>query len=346
MIKRISTISMLAALFGSAATAQAFDTPRADPALVVTASNTAANQLMFYDGSGTLLKSIPTQGQGGVAGNAGGIAVAHDRLAVVNFGSGDVSVFSRDGDGRFFHLEQVVQALASPVSVAFGNGHLYVLSTTTIESHAVGARGVDPVADGVAMLIKADGSAAQVGVIDRQLIATEKSNAIETVDLDGRGAVQGDATLVANIPVNVNAPFGLATRGADAYVTIAHANEVSLVRDDAVLTVTGSGTQSAPCWAALDGPYLFTANSPSKSVSRYVVYGRKIVQDAAVAAQFNGNPTDIAYDRGIAAVVDSNGSVSHVSVFKVDGNGNLSLSGVATIDGTATNGVAVIGFPN
>ncbi|GAA0703535.1 hypothetical protein GCM10009429_34270 [Dyella marensis] len=74
-------------------------------------------------------------------------------------------------------------------------------------------------------------------------------------------------------PANVNAPFGLATRGKDAYVTIAHANEISLVRDDSVCTVTGSGTQMAPCWVALDRSFLFSANSPSHSVFRYTVHG-------------------------------------------------------------------------
>jgi hypothetical protein len=81
-------------------------------------------------------------------------------------------------------------------------------------------------------------------------------------------------------------------------------------------------------------------------VSRYIVYGQKIVQDAAVAAQFNGNPTDIAYSAGLAAVIDSNGTVSHVSIFKVDEDGNLTLRAVATVGNPATNGVAVIRQPS
>jgi hypothetical protein len=93
----------------------------------------------------------------------------------------------------------------------------------------------------------------------------------------------------------------------------------------------------------LDGPFLFSANSPSKSVSRYAVYGQVVVQDAAVAATFNGNPTDITYRAGMAAVVDANGTVSHLSVFHVDEDGNLTLSGVATINNVATNGVAIVG---
>ncbi|GAB3788124.1 hypothetical protein GCM10028797_21530 [Dyella agri] len=233
-------------------------------------------------------------------------------------------------------------ALANPVSVAFGRHHLYILTTTYIESHRIDRYGVSDTADGKARLAHADGSAAQVGVIGGQLVITEKSNAIETVDLAGQGAVSGSAKLVANIPANVNAPFGLATRGNDAYVTIAHANEISLVRNDAVLTVTGSGTQMAPCWVTLDGPFLFSANSPSHSVSRYLVYGRKIVQDAAVVASFNGAPTDITYRDNFAAVVDGTGIASHVSIFNVDGDGNFDLKSSVTINSGSTNGIAIV----
>jgi hypothetical protein len=314
---------------------------------VVTASNTAANQLLVYRPDGTLFRTIATEGQGGVTGNAGGIAQDAHRLAVVNFGSGTVSVFLKDPQHADLSLESVIQTVASPVSVAFGNGHLYVLSTTHVESHAIDAdraHGVAPQPDGVAALLHADGTAAQVGALRGQLIITEKSNAIETVTLSRSGALTGTASLVANIPANVNAPFGLVTRGDDAYVTIAHANEVSLVRDDDVVTVTGSGTQSAPCWLALDGPFLFSANSPSHSVSRYLVYGDVISQQVAVAASFNGNPTDIAYRDGLAAVVDGNSTdgVSHLTTFRVDERGNLTPVGTATINGVATNGVAIL----
>jgi hypothetical protein len=311
-------------------------------ALIVTASNTATNQLLVYTPAGTLLQQIPTQGQGGVGGNAGGIAQNHDRLAVVNFGSGNVSVFSKEGDRANLRLERVVPAIGSPVSVAFGNDHLYILTTTHVESHPIDRNGVNAAADGSAALLAADGSAAQVGVVTGQLIITEKSNVIESVNLARRGAVAGTATLVANIPANVNTPFGLATRGRDAYVTIAHADEISLVRDSEVLTVTGSGTQHSPCWVTLDGPFLFSANSPSHSVSRYVVHGLTLTQDAAVVATFNGSPTDIVSNAGLAAVVDSNGTVSHLSIFDVDEDGTFALVGVATINNVATNGVAII----
>jgi len=341
MTQRILTAAATAIVLLGAMTAASAEGAAHAP-LVLTASNATTNELVVLDATGAVLRRIPTQGQGGVAGNAGGIATSRDRVAVVNFGSANVSIFQRDDGGRQFRVEQVVQTLGSPVSVAFGNDHLYVLTTTGVESHRAGPWGVTPAADGHAQLLHADGSAAQVGALRHELILSEKSNAIEGVRLSGDGAVVGAATLVANIPANVNAPFGLATRGDDAYVTIAHADEISLVRNDTVLTVTPSVTQHAPCWVALGGPFLFSANSPSQSVSRYAVYGQKIVQDAAVIAQFTGNPTDIAVRDGFAAVVDAAGTASRVSIFKVDQDGNFALQGVAALPSAATNGVAIV----
>ena len=315
----------------------------ADPnALVVTASNTANNQLLVYNTSGKLVQTIPTQGQGGVSqgSNAGGIEVEGSLIAVINYGSNNVSLFEREGNGiRFL---QLVPTVTKPLSVAFGLGHLYVLGATEVESHWMFGPFAGPGADGSAKLLVADGSAAQVVVAQNQLVITEKSNMIETVSLSQDGAINGAATMVKNIPANVNAPFGMVARGNDAYVTIAHANEISLVRDGAVLTVTGSGTQMAPCWLTLEGPFLFSSNSPSMSISRYAVYGQKIVQDAAVAASLNGAPTDIAFAGGMIAVIDGANSVTHLSMFSVDEDGNLTLLQAADTITGAANGVGVV----
>jgi len=159
------------------------------------------------------------------------------------------------------------------------------------------------------------------------------------VNLSATGAISGGT--VREVAGSLNAPFGLATRGNDAYVTIAHANEISLVRNDAVLTITGSGTQNAPCWVALDGPFLFSSNSPSQTISRYAVYGQKIVQDAAVVASLAGDPTDIAYRQGTVAVIDG----VNLSIFSVDEDGNLVLSGRAPIT-SVDNGAAIVSGQN
>ena len=311
--------------------------------VVVTASNTTSNDLLVYDRSGQLLATVSTGGAGGVSGNAGGIASKGRRVAVVNFGSQDVSIFARYDSG--FHLEQLISSASNPVSVAFGHGHLYILGATSVESHQLFDFGVSPGSDGISTLLKADGSAAQVGVLEKQLIVTEKSNTIETISLSDEGAVTGTPTLVSNIPTNVNVPFGLVTRDDEAYVTIAHANEISLVHNDRVITTTGSGTQMAPCWLALDGPWLYSSNSPSHSVSRYLVYGNEIIQKQAVAASFNGAPTDIAYNSGSLAVIDGVGGISHLSLFHADADGNLIRQSVSTV-AAPINGVAVLDVDN
>jgi len=329
-------VALLVATIGAAPGVQA---DAGQDALVVTASNATPNRLLVYNSSGKLIQTVSTQGQGGASGNAGGIESKGGLVAVVNYGSQTVAMFERWGDS--FHLTQLIPTASTPVSVAFGHDHLYILGTTTVESHKMIDSYVRLSPDGVVTLLKADGSAAQVGVLPKHVIITEKSNTIETVGLLDDEAVSGVPTLAANIPSNVNTPFGLVTRGNDAYVTIAHANEISLVRHGTVLTVTGSGTQSAPCWLTLEGPFLFSSNSPSMSVSRYAVYGQKIVQDAAVAATFNGDPTDIDYGKGLVAVIDGTGTLSHLSIFTVDEDGNLTLINADTISGTI-NGVAVV----
>jgi len=339
MLERILTATAAAVLLLAAATTASAE---GRASLVLTASNATTNELIVMNTAGTVLKRIPTQGQGGVSGNAGGIAASRDRVAVVNFGSSNVSIFQRDEGGRGLRLERVIPTLGSPVSVAFGNDHLYVLTTTHVESHRAGPWGVQPGVDGQAQLLHGDATAAQVGVLKGELIFTEKSNAIESVRLSGDGAVVGNAALVAAIPANVDAPFGLAARGDEAYVTIVHADEISLVRNDTVLATTPSGTQHAPCWVALDGPFLFSANSPSHSVSRYAVYGQKIVQDAAVVTTFTGAPTEIVYRNGLAAVIDAAAGISRVTVFKVDEDGNFTSQGVASLSTAATNGLAII----
>jgi len=340
-MKALPVFAMTALLAGTAATAAAEGNQQV---LVATASNTTTNQLLVYDTAGGLIQTLATGGQGGASGNAGGIAAQGSLLAVVNTGSQTVSVFGRADDG--LHLRRVVSTAPSPMSVAFGPNHLYVLTATLVESYKLYGSDAAASPDGVATLLKADGTAAQVGVLVNQLILTEKSNAIETAALNTDGAITGSIMPVGNIPANVNTPFGLVTRGDDAYVSIAHADEISLVRNGQVLTTTPSSSlpgpiQHSPCWATLVGPFLYSSNSPSSSVSRYAVYGQKIVPDLGVAASFNGAPTDIASGAGLVAVIDGRAGVSHLSVFQVDEDGNLTLQAVTTI-ASPINGVAIV----
>src|SRR5438034_9485838 len=91
-MKKFRYLSILIPLMGAAAALHA-DSDQS--ALVVTASNAAQNQLIVYNSGGQLIQTIPTQGQGGVGGNSGGIEAKGNVVAVVNFGSQSVSIFKR-----------------------------------------------------------------------------------------------------------------------------------------------------------------------------------------------------------------------------------------------------------
>jgi hypothetical protein len=341
-IRMKKSIVFTMAVVLSAATA-AFAADRQRP-YVVTASNAVDNQLLVFDTAGALLQSVPTLGQGGASGNAGGIAANDDLIAVVNFGSQNLSVFSRSDAG--IELRQTVASGSQPVSVAFGNDHLYVLGTTTVESHRIGDGWVEDAPDGVAALLAGDGSAAQVGVVGDELLVTEKSGWIESVRLRG-GAIGGAAVAVA-LPADANnSPFGFATRGASAYVTIAGSDAVAVVNNRYVTDVAATGIpgvsgQHSPCWAALVGPFLFTTNSPSHSLSRLIAGGPHITLDAPIAADFDGAPIDVAADRDLLAVVESNSDGnSHLRQFRIDDNGNLAPIASTALAGSA-NGVAIV----
>jgi hypothetical protein len=210
----LGIILLIAAAAGAA--------PRERATLVVTSSNKpAGNALLIYDASGVLIQTAPTNGLGGVSGNAGGITATYDNVIVVNLGSSSVSLFDIVDSG--VQLRQVIPTLSPPVSVAFGRDHLYILGTAFVESHRVTGRDVDAVSDGSAALRTGDGSAAQVGVLADRLLISEKSNEVEVVDLLG-GGVTGPARDVA-LPAGSDMPLGLATRGANGYVTIAHSDE-------------------------------------------------------------------------------------------------------------------------
>ena len=338
-MKSVRTV-FLAALLGTHAAA-ALASP-----VIVTASNTSSNQLLVYDTGGTLIQSVATQGQGGVGGNGGGVVAAGSTVAIVNYQSWTVSIFTRGTNG--FALAQTVPTQSAPVSLAFGKDHLYVLGALTVESHRIAGDVVDPVADGVSGLLRADGSAGQVGVLANQLLISEKSGAIETVDLHA-GAVDGTPAGV-ELPPGINdTPLGLTTRGANGYVTIAHSDAVGLVKNGALrdLVVTGSNFPSgpglqAPCWLALTGPYLFSSDSPSHAITRFVVSGSKVIVDAPVAASTVGAPVDIAAEDGLLAVVESNGGgQAHLTQFSVDADGTLTPS-VTTAIASAANGVAIV----
>src|SRR5882724_10230164 len=151
--------------------------------LVITMTNDpVANAVIVVDAAThARLQTLSTSGKGGAGGNARGVAQYNGRLfAAVNNGSGTVALFKRTGDRLVF--EQLVVNTSPPVSVDFGNGHMYVAGSTSVDSFVIHGSHVGSM-DGTTGLVLAggglppNGSTAQVGAADGQtLLVTLKTD--------------------------------------------------------------------------------------------------------------------------------------------------------------------------
>ena len=327
--------------------------------LVVTMTNDPdANQIQVYDArTDSLLQTLPTNGRGGVGGNARGVSQYHgDLFAVVNYGSDSVALFKRKQNGLQF--DKLVTTTSAPVSVAFANDHMYVAGATTVDSFALAHDNVKWM-DGTTWLELAGGgvppigSTAQVGVVnDRRLLVTLKTDpdpgTVDIVPLEN-GAITGGVPTAVSAPAGTLTPFGFSVYpDGSALITLAHSNQDGLFRDGAFAAVIDAG-QLAPCWTTRVGKYVFTANTASKTISRLVGTGRNIFVDSLAAATIatGGSPTDVDAADGILGVIDHLGGESHLSLFTYNRFGELTPAGAPITLGVANaNGVAIMPPPD
>lgn len=283
------------------------------PLAVTMTNDPDANQISVYNAqTGALLQTLPTQGKGGVGGNARGVRQFEGELfAAVNNGSGTVAIFKRDGNGLKF--QEIVSTTSAPVSIDFGNDHMYVAGATTVDSFGLHHEGIGA-QDGSTVLqlagggIPPVGSTAQVGVLDKsQLLVTLKTDptpgTVDVVALND-GAITGSAPTAVSAPAGTLTPFGFAPYpDGTALITLAHSNQDGLFRAGAFTTVISAG-QLAPCWMTRVGKYVFTANTGSHTVSRLIGTGNQIFVDAPIAATIvtGGAPSDIDGAAGILGV--------------------------------------------
>src|SRR2546422_7210743 len=208
-----------------------------------------------------LLQTLSTQGKGGVGGNARGVKQLNGELvAVVNYGSNSVALFKRHGDRLSF--DRMVTTTSAPVSIDFGNDHMYVAGSTTIDSFEVQNDNV-VWRDGSAALELAGGatppmgSTAQVGVLNKQsLLVTLKTDPLPgTVDIVPlrNGAVTGAAPDAVSAPAGTLTPFGVSVYpDRTALITLAPSSQYGLFRDGA-FTAVAHYDQTAPCWSRRGG---------------------------------------------------------------------------------------------
>jgi hypothetical protein len=247
----------------------------------------------------------------------------------------------------------VVSTTSAPVSVDFGNDHMYVAGATTVDSFGLRGNTVDWL-DGTSGLELAgggappSGSTAQVGVInDKQLLVTLKTDpdpgTVDLVSLDN-GRVTGAIATAVSAPQGTLTPFGFAVyRDGTAVITLA-LSRTSLFRNGAFTSVVDAG-QALHCWATRVGKYVFTANTGSKTISRLIGTGSHVFVDSQVAAAIatGGAPADIDADAGVLGVIDHGAGQSHLSLFSYNEFGELTPQGTPITVGVAdANGVAIL----
>src|SRR5215831_1518183 len=150
-MNRKTTLFAGAALLAAVSTTASFAAPApkskndGSTLAVIMTNDPGSNQIKVYDASTlNLVQTLPTNGAGGVSGNAHGVRQYNGKIfAAVNNGSNSVAVYIRQDDR--LKLDRVVTTSSAPVSIDFGNGHMYVAGATTVDSfilhgNSVGAR--------------------------------------------------------------------------------------------------------------------------------------------------------------------------------------------------------------
>jgi hypothetical protein len=320
--------------------------------LFLTATNGTNNFLAIVNTRTHQTTYVPTGGNGGASGNAGGVAVSGKMAAVINYGSGNVTIFERRGETM--QPTQMIATASQPVSVAFGSGHLVVLGLTTAQSFAVYGNTVATTADGMAPLLLGDKSAAQIVTYDGGVAYTEKTGSVAELTLSTEGA-PGLGSTNTTVPLpsapNNNTPFGLIGRGTNIYLTIAHSDLETLVVNGQIVSIAqgpepftnaAGSIVHAPCWNALAGQFLYASDSPGQQLLRYLVSDTNIFYDKPGVAKLSGAPTDITVSGSLLGVIDGgNGTTSNASIFEINSEGELTLSFAVKIGGPI-NGAAII----
>lgn len=349
LLKNVVALALVAGCVAARA-----DQPNMSTLAVVMTNDAQVNQIKVYDArTKALVQTLATDGMGGVGGNARGVKQFEGEIvAAVNFGSNSVAVFRRHGDRLRF--DKTVTTTSPPVSIDFGNDHMYVAGATTVDSFEL-QHGTVGWRDGSARLqlvgggAPPDGSTAQVGVLDNKtLLVTLKTDpdpgTVDVVRLNSRGAVT-DAVTPVSAPVGTLTPFGFSVYpDGTALITLAHSSQDGLFRNGAFAAVIAAG-QGAPCWTTRVGKYVFSANTASQTISRLVSTGANVFVDQPIAAQIpGGSPSDIDADKGVMGVIDHGGGQSHLTLLAYNGFGELTSGGAAINIGVANaNGVAILG---
>ncbi len=351
VVSRAVGVLLALGLAAGAAIAHEDDKDNGRATLVVTSTNDAtANSIVVFKLTAgatpalSYVASLPTQGAGGAAGNAGSVQFDDEHGAVVNYGSNTITQLARHGD--FIDIGKTIGLSPNctrPVSVAIGNDHLFAVGANCIESHAWPSGKVDGSTIGLA-----DTSSAQVVAGRTWAAVTMKSGAVLQLPLTGAGALAGTAATVA-LPATANdTPLGAAFWGDILGFDPAHSpDSLALVdKNRNVYPILGPAPAfpngNAPCWLAKGpGNLWYSGNTPAKAISIFFSDGQGGMFYKSVALP--GAPTDITVSRDgrWLAVIYTAADGAHIAAFAIDRYGDLELAATTGAIGVASfNGVA------
>lgn len=337
---------------------------------VYTMSNqVAGNAVLAYDraadGSLVAAGSYPTggAGTGGGLGNQGGIVLddAGNRLAVVNAGSNDVSLFRVNGDGSLELTDRISSGGTMPISVTISHDVLYVLNAGgagNISGFAISPSGeLSGIAGSTRPLSSGASGPAQVSFAPggQSLVVTEKAtNAISTYAVDHNGVATGPIVT----PSSGATPFGFGfTRSgtlvvSEAFGGAANASAVSSYGGDIdgtwdVISASVATTETAACWIVVtnSGRYAYTTNAGSGTISGYGIQqgGLTLLDASGVTGNIGAGsgPSDMAVSRDSRFLYARAGGVNQIAIFGIASDGSLaSLGGWITGLPAGWNGLA------
>jgi len=350
-INLVRASGMLALLFLSAASAAAMNHERSTFVLTST-NNASGNAVVVFELDDTgppslsLVKTLPTGGMGGAAGNAGAVQFGDDFGAVVNYGSNNVTQLRRDGNfigvvGTFGLAPNCV----NPVSVALSDWHAFVVGANCAESHAWPSGRLD----GTVVAIP-DTSAGQIVTGRSWAAVTLKSGSVLQLPLSERGELSG-TSLTVTLPAEANnTPLGAAFWGDLLGFNPAHSSYSFALVDKNMDVFPVLGPQpayptNAPCWLAKGaGNVWYAGNSPGQAISIFFSDGQGGTFYKSLALP--GTPTDVTVSpdgKWLAVIYTAaDGSGGRIAVFAIDTYGDLSLAATSSSIGVAAfNGVAI-----
>jgi 6-phosphogluconolactonase (cycloisomerase 2 family) len=311
----------------------------------------AGNAVLAFDraadGSLTAAGSYPTGGLGTGAGlgNQGGIVLdeAANRLAVVNAGSNEVSLFRVSGDGTLSLTDRVSSGGTSPISVTFSHELLYVLNaggSGNIAGFQISSSGdLSPIAGSVQPLSTGASGPAQISFAPggRWLVVTEKAtNVISTYAVDNNGVASGPVTSTSSGAT----PFGFGFTNAgtlvvsEAFGGAANASAVSSYTGPengawAPISPSVATTETAACWIVVtnSGRYAYTTNAGSGTISGYAIHqgGLTLLDASGVTGNIGAGtgPSEMTVSRDSKFLFALAGASHQIAAFSIGADGSL-----------------------